>query len=151
MRELFPAKIGKLNTGSSSTYNNVVADCEQIDKNAELELRQALDNRDLAQFVETLFGCTSIRNANTHKLMLRANTASAELNRRKHGFVSVLMRKDFDDIVNFSWESVFVEAFLQQPDLVHILLASMMKGIKVGSVPAMQKVMVKVCINISDC
>lgn len=144
VRELFPVKIGKLNTGSSSKSNNVVADCKQIDKNAEL--RQALYKRDLAQFVETLFGCTSIRNAITHKLMLRANAASAELNRRKHGFVSVLMRKDIDDIVNFSWESVFVEAFSQQSDLVHILLASMMKGIKVGCVLAVRKVMVKVAL-----
>lgn len=146
MRQILPAENGKQTVVSSRMNKNVMAECEQIDKNADLEVRRALDKRDLTQFVETLFSCTSIRSAIIRKFMLRANAASAGLKRRKHGFVSILMRKDINDMVNFSWERVFMEAFSQQSDLVHVLLASMMKGIKVDSAQSVRKVVVKVAL-----
>ena len=59
---------------------------------------------------------------------------------RKHGFVSVLMKKDFNDLHKFSWTEVISEMQAMFPELLQLLLSIMVPQNKRGDVATMKEI-----------
>jgi hypothetical protein len=112
----------------------------------EVDIITALDLGNIDKFGDTILEIPEIKCVIIHKLMLSANQSSNELKRRKRGFISCLMQKGIEDLVSFAWDDVFVEAMSVMPDLVSILLASMVKINQMNNVDFLCKVIPKVAM-----
>ncbi|XP_006814411.1 uncharacterized protein LOC102801398 [Saccoglossus kowalevskii] len=62
----------------------------------------------------------------THVLSKKINHTASNMGNRKHGFVSYLMKKDYNSLKTLSWNDVICEAVTKFPELVLLLVTCML-------------------------
>jgi len=90
-------------------------------------IENAIRSRNVKILIETIMTDPTIHSNVIHFIIRQTTSSLSDLNRRKNGYVSSLMRKDLCHLTSFSWSDLFVELTGKMPDLARILLLCSMK------------------------
>ncbi len=78
-----------------------------------------------------------------HSLMKSEQVQMQQMGNRKHGNVSVLMKKSYDDLVQFDWMELLEEAFSNFPDMMQLLVAICTKSQNVNRLDIIRRLVPK--------
>lgn len=130
----------------SSSDNTQVTESNKIDTSTELLLRCALDRGNIELACQDILSSKRLRSIIMHQLMASAGSRMFSLKKRKNGPIAYIMRKDVNEMKDFSWNSIFNEAYAIMPEVVQLLMVTMMGKIRNGvrDVNELKKVIIKI-------
>ncbi len=139
--------IGQKFNSWRSNYRTEGENTTSVDKlssNEQNSIIVAMETSDVNKLVSCLMKIPVIDAAIVHYIMLDINAAFGELNKRVHGYVSVLMKKDSDYLKNMAWDKIFEEASGKIPRLIELLIAAMLKPNQLISLESVQNIVPKI-------
>ena len=94
-------------------------------------------------FVQVLLDLPILKQIIIRCLTLELHNTVRHMTNRKHGKVSELMKKDFDNLQNFSWDNLVMEMRRDMPLLFQCCVAIMSNPRDTCKVPHLQQIMPK--------
>ena len=103
-------------------------------------LQKSCQQKDVNSLVSCIFSSSTLRQAVVNRQKLDIQNTAAKLNRRKHFYVSELMKKTFQDLKHLDWNKIVGEMQEMFPDLFVQLLGMMLDDHDISSYTSIQKV-----------
>ncbi|XP_063444106.1 uncharacterized protein LOC134724790 [Mytilus trossulus] len=97
--------------------------CDVLSSEEFSTVISVLPTRSRKTLVNTILQFAEIKTLVKEELLSELSKEHKILKNRKHGKISTLMTKDFEDLKQFTWDSIVNEAVTEFPLLVDVLLA----------------------------
>ena len=142
---VFSAKLA--NTGLKANILKymkfIEGDIPQLTVTEWLEIEASVQQQQIGEFLDKIMEIKPLWQHVIHFAMRRTQQTVKYMGNRKHGFVSYLFHKDYEDLATFDWITVLNEAFTKLPDLMQIALAVCLQQDSLDSVDAVERVIPK--------
>ena len=116
---------------------------EVLSEKEKLEIKNVLATGNIPAIVNKVLSTPSLKHEIDKKLMTNNTQTAGGMGNRKNGYVSVLMKKDYEDVVNFSWTSVCQEFMDKFPETFKMLVGMMCKASDVYTITAVKDILPK--------
>jgi len=130
----------------SGSDHSQVNDSNKLDNSTQLLLQTVLDRGNIEQACRDIVSADRMKSIIMHQLMESCGKRMSGLRKRKNDHTSFIMRKDVNEMKEFSWNAIFSEAYRVMPEVVQLLMACMLGKLSNGirNVNELKKVIRKI-------